>query len=174
VKIVVGSTNQAKLKAAQIAVGKLFPEVEVKSVKVDSGVGDQPTSDKEAIEGAVNRAKKAQEKANADFGIGMEGGFNKVGKHYFECGWVAVVDKRNKIGLGSSARFELSRKIIKQLCLRKELADVINNFTGRRNANEKEGMMGLVTNKHLPRATAYSHGVLFAFAPFISDPKFWD
>lgn len=173
-KIVIGSTNPAKLKAAKIAVKKIFPKAKVQGIKVDSGVDNQPKSDEETIAGAINRAKKALRKSKADFGIGMEGGFNKIGKRHFECGWVAVVDKNGKIGLGSSARFELSKKIIDQISHRKELANVINEFTGRGDAHEKEGMMGLITNKRLPRATAYSHGVIFAFAPFISDPKYWD
>ena len=37
-----------------------------------------------------------------------------------------------------------------------------------------QGMMGMITNGLLPRADCYQQGVLFAFAPFISDAKFWD
>lgn len=33
--------------------------------------------------------------------------------------------------------------------------------------------MGILTNGALGRAEAYSHGVLFAFAPFVSDAKYW-
>ena len=56
----------------------------------------------------------------ASFGIGMEGGVNPVtdgdGKTvWFECGMFCVVDKDGKVGVGSSARFQLSDKIIDRL-----------------------------------------------------------
>lgn len=31
-----------------------------------------------------------------------------MGKQWFECGWIAVIDRNGKIGLGSSARFLLA------------------------------------------------------------------
>lgn len=173
-KIAIGSKNPAKLAAAKIAIDKLFPSAKVISVKVDSSVDSQPKSDHEAIKGAINRAKVALKKIHADFAIGMEGGIHKIGKHWFECGWIAVVDKKGKIGLGSSGRWKVSAKIVKHLLSGKELAEVIQKLTGRSQVHQEEGMMGLITNNHLPRHIAYSHGVLFAFAPFISDPKFWD
>ncbi len=172
--IVIGSTSPAKLKAAQITLDKLFPKVKVKSVKVDSGVGDQPTSDKESIKGAINRAKWAQKKANADFGIGMEGGMNKIGKLWFECGWIAVVDKNGKVGLGSSGRFEVSGKIIKEIIKGKELNEAVDTIAGKTVVDPKKGFMSIVTKRNLSRPVAYSHGLIFAFAPFLSDPKFWD
>jgi len=98
-KIAVGSENPAKLEAAKIVVKKLFSKAKVLAVKVNSGVDAQPKSDKETILGAINRAKIALKRAKADFGIGMEGGIHKIGKSWFECGWIAVVDKNGKIGL---------------------------------------------------------------------------
>jgi non-canonical (house-cleaning) NTP pyrophosphatase len=34
--------------------------------------------------------------------------------------------------------------------------------------------MGEITNGHLTRDIAYSHGVWFAFAPFISPRQYWE
>lgn len=171
--IAVGSTNPAKIKSARLVAKKLFPNSKVSGVEVNSNVSDQPKSEGEAIKGAVNRAKKAQKKLNADFGIGMEGGIHKIGKKWFECGWIAVVDKKGKIGLGSSARFEVSPKIHKRLNGGEDLAQVIDDLAGRKDIAKKEGAMGVLTNGHLPRHIAYSHGILFAFAPFLSNKKYW-
>ena len=175
-KIVVGSTNPAKIKAAQIVINKLFPEhkVKLKGVEVESGVDSQPKSDQEAMDGAINRAKAALQKTNADFAIGMEGGIHKIGKHWFECGWIAVVDKNGNLGLGSSGRWKVSKKIANELLAGRELAEVIEILTGDTGANLREGIMGKITNGHLPRDLAYSHGIIFAFAPFISDSRYWD
>lgn len=173
--IAVGSKNPAKLRAARIVVRKLFPGARIVSVDVSSGVNAQPMSDVESIKGAINRAKNAiREVRGAVYGIGMEGGIQSIGKRFFECGWIVVVDKNGKVGLGSSARFEVSIKIAKKLGKGYELNHALKELTGRDKVGNKEGMMGMITRGKLPRATAYSHGILFAFAPFVSDKKFWD
>ena len=175
-KIAVGSKNPAKLKAAKTVVVKIFPKQKIKivGVEVDSGVSKQPKSDDEAIKGAINRAKKALKISGADYAIGMEGGMHKIGNGWYESGWIAVVDKHGNIGLGSSARWQVSKKISSELLKGKELMEVVKALTNRSDVHTKEGIMGLITNGHLPRHVAYSHGILFAFAPFISHPKFWD
>jgi len=173
-KIAVGSSNPAKLKAVRIVVSKFFPKAKIVGVNVDSNVVNQPMSDKESIKGAVNRARNAQIISKADFGLGMEGGMNKIGSKWFECGWAAVIDKNGRIGLGSSGRFEVSQTTIKQINSGKELGEILDEITSKKGLSKKGGMMGVITKGHLSRKLAYSHGVFFAFAPFISDKKFWD
>lgn len=173
--IAVGSKNPAKLRAARMAVSKIFSGARVVGVEVESGISVQPMSDEEAIKGAINRAKSAIRKVRgATYGIGMEGGIQKIGRRWFDCGWIAVVDKNGKVGLGSSGRFQVADRIMKRVLKGEELGISFDQLTGVKNTKHKEGAMGIITNGKLPRATAYSHGILFAFAPFISDKKFWD
>ena len=173
-KIVVGSTNEAKIRAAELAIDKLFPGTKVTGVEVDSGVDNQPKSAEISLKGAINRAQNALKKTKADYAIGMEGGMHKVGERWFESGWIAVVDRKGNLGLGTSAHWQVSDKISKQLLAGKELRDVVIGLSGNPNIYQEEGVMGLISNKHLPRDLAYSHGIIFAFGPFISDPIFWD
>lgn len=172
--IVLGSENKAKLRACQMVVDRLFPGASILCIKVPSGVSDQPKSDEETMRGAVNRARAAREAHDADFGIGMEGGYQQIGGQHFECGWMAVIDREGRVGLGTSARFELSQKIHERLEAGLELADVIDEIAGRSDIRNQEGAMGVLTNGHLPRDMAYSHGLLFAFGRFVSDARFWE
>lgn len=175
-KIIVGSINPTKIQAAQLAIDRIYPKEKIKvgGVETDSRVSAQPKSDLESIEGAINRATEVLTKTDADIAIGMEGGIEKVGDYYFECGWIAVIDRENKVGLGSTARFELSKKLAKEIFAGKEMKEVFNELTSRTDVATTDGAMGVLTVGHYKRAEAYSHGVLFAFAPFLSDPKFWD
>lgn len=175
-KIVVGSTNPTKIQAAQLAIDRMYPKerIKVTGIEADSKVSAQPKSDLESIEGATNRAKDVLEKTDADLAIGMEGGVEKIGKYYFECGWIAVLDRSGKLGLGSTARFEMSKKLMKEIDSGKELRDIMNELTGRDDVHRTDGAMGVLTAGNYKRDEAYFHGVLFAFAPFLSDPKFWD
>lgn len=34
-------------------------------------------------------------------------------------------------------------------------------------------LKGILTRGHVPRDVAYSHGILFAFARFLSEPTYW-
>lgn len=174
-KFAVGSKNPSKIACAQLIGDRLFGSVEVIGVSVPSNVADQPSSDAECIEGATNRARGALELVeDADYGIGMEGGFHRIGDRVFESGWIVVVDRNGKIGIGSSARMELSRRVFARMQEGIELGAVTDELTGRKDVAKQEGYMGLITCGHVPRVEAYSHGLLFAFAPYISDPMFWE
>ncbi|MEX2028522.1 MAG: inosine/xanthosine triphosphatase [Candidatus Curtissbacteria bacterium] len=175
--VAIGSKNPAKIKAARIGFEKVFPgeKIEIVGIDAKSGISNQPMSDKQSIRGAVNRAKRALRGVkDADFGVGMEGGIHKIGKKWFESGWIAVVDKTGKVGLGTSARWEMSQKVIGKLDGGNELAHIFQEIAQVENAKDEGGVMGLVTRNVLPRDLAYSHGVIFALAPFFSDPIFWD
>jgi non-canonical (house-cleaning) NTP pyrophosphatase len=55
-----------------------------------------------------------------------------------------------------------------------ELADVMDMLTGETDVRSHMGAMGVLTAGHLARAEAYAHGLIFAFAPFLSDKeKYW-
>ena len=58
----------------------------------------------------------------ADFGVGLEGGVAEIAGRWMECGWIAICKSGSeKIGLGTSARFELSPGIVRSLQAGKEL-----------------------------------------------------
>lgn len=172
-QIIVGSKNPAKIQAVQVAIDKIYPGEKIFGVEVGSGVSDQPTTESEALKGAINRAKAVQEKTGADFGIGIEGGVYKVGNRWFGGSFMAIYSKDKRLGLGTSLRFELSRKISDKILTGKEMAEVIDELSGKTDVRSNEGAMGILTAGHLTRSEAYSQGVIFAFAPFLSDKKFW-
>lgn len=175
--VVVGSTNPAKISAARIAFKKVFPKEKIKiiGVEVKSGVSAQPMSDRQSIRGAINRAANARRQVpKADYAVGMEGGVHKIGGKWFESGWIAVINKKGKLGIGTSARWEISRKIMNRLEKGKELSHIFEEIAQIENAKDVGGVMSLVTSTHLPRDVAYSHGLIFALAPFVSSPDFWD
>jgi len=181
--IAVGSTNRAKLSAVRMAVERLFHEAAARNaisyvtVDVPSGVGAQPMTADETRTGARNRALAAAEKVpNADFAVGLEGGIEETAGKLFECGYICVVECATKReGYGTSARFEISKKIVRMLTEREmELCEVMTELTGELDVGKRQGMMGLITRGVLPRDECYSHGVMFAFAPFVSSPSFWD
>ena len=60
-KIFVGSANPVKVNAVLAAAIETWLDVEAQGFSVESGVSDQPFSDEETKQGAINRAKAALE-----------------------------------------------------------------------------------------------------------------
>src|SRR3989344_4029632 len=94
-KVAVGSKNPVKIEAVKRAFEIIWPEKkwDVLGVEVSSGVSNQPMSDLESIKGATTRAKRAIKALKADFGVGLEGGLQKIKKDWFDCGWIVVINK---------------------------------------------------------------------------------
>lgn len=174
----VGTTNKAKLDSVSTVVNTCFPNEthEVVAISTVSSVSDQPMSAEETQKGSVHRAKEALRLCErADFGVGIEGGLEHISSKWFECGWMTIIERAtDRMGIGSSARFEMSSVLMDPIINEgKELADIIDDLTGEKDVRSGLGAMGVLTGGHLGRAAAYEHGLMFALAPFLSDKKFW-
>lgn len=164
--IAVGSTNPGKVASAKKIINKIWPTAEIVSVKVSSGVKEQPLTDEEAITGAINRARNALNIAHADFGIGAEGNVHPS-KHGLLCsGWYAAIDKKGQESISSSCHFLLPDKFAKEIEKGGELGPIMDKFLQVEKSNHREGALGYVTNNMLDRREAAEQGILLALAPF--------
>lgn len=168
--IAVGSKNPTKLDAVLAAFKKVFPKIswEVTGVEVASGVADQPMSDKEAIEGATNRAKQALIAVPAAaYAVGLEGGLHQIGNRWFDSGWIVVVNRSGILGIASSIRMYTPKKIMKPIHTGQELGTVIDQIFGQTNSKHELGHFGLMTQGRYTRTEAYRDGVISALTRFL-------
>lgn len=173
-KIAVGSQNPSKLDAVKLAFEAVFPKEkwEIIGVDIPSGVSNQPMSDKESIRGATNRAKRSLKKMNADFGVGLEGGLQKIGKLWFDSGWIVVMDKKGRTGIGSSVKMHTPDVMMKHIFEGMELGSVDDLLFKRKNSKQAEGHFGIMTDKLLTRTQAYRAAVISALARFLHPEVF--
>ena len=173
-KIAVGSQNPIKIKSVELAFKAVWPdkEWEVLSIDVSSGVSDQPMSDEESIKGAGNRAKQAIEKTQADYGVGIEGGIQKIGENYFDCGWVVILDKEKNQGIGSTIRMITPLKMIEMVKQGTELGKVNDILFNKSNSKQAQGHFGLMTNNAITRTDGYKDGVIAALSRFLHPDLF--
>lgn len=173
-KIAVGSQNIVKINACKTAFNKVWPNIDwiVEGIEVDSEVSKQPMTDEESIRGAINRAKKAIKLLKADFGVGLEGGMQQIGNYWFDCGWIAIVDKNSKIGLGSSLKILVPEKMMTLIRQGKELGDVIDIFFKGKNLKQKNGHFGCMTNNAVTRTSGYVDGIISSLVRFIHPELF--
>lgn len=173
-KIAVGSNNPAKIKAVQTAFQQVFSkqEIHVEGVTVSSEVPDQPMHQEETIRGARNRAMKSLAHTQADFGVGLEGGLQEIDGHWFTCGWIVIIDKKGKEGIGSSISMELPEKVMLHIRNGIELGKATDAIFHTVNAKHSQGYFGLMTDDAITRDRAYSDAVLSALSRFIHPEVF--
>jgi len=171
-EIAVGSANPAKIDAVGAAISGIWPEATVRGVPVPSGVSAMPTSDEECLAGARNRARAARAVANADFGVGLEGGVSQTPAGLMLVGWVAVVDADGAEGVSSTARLPLPAPIAERVLAGEELGPVMDDILGVERSNYRGGAIGALTAGLVPRADAFAMAVVYALSPFVA-PEFY-
>lgn len=166
------SANPTKIKATLLGFKRMFSnhDFEVKGISVGSGVSDQPMSDVETFEGAMNRAKNARlESQDANFWVGIEGGltYNIAGKME-AFAWIIVLSKDNPtiIGKARTASFEIAPSIADLIHQGYELGHANDLVFGDNNSKQKNGATGLLTQNVMNRVILYEQAIILAIIPF--------
>lgn len=166
-KIAVGSTSDSKMRATRAVFARLDPEAVVEAVPVASVVPEQPVSDSETIAGALHRAREGRRIADADYGVGIEGGVHQDERGVWMCAWVAVVDRQGREGLGCGLRLRLPAWIARRALAGETVGDIVDRLLGQE-AHEALGVIGLLTRGLVDRQAALEQALLAALAPFLS------
>lgn len=152
--VVVGSTNPTKVNAIK----QLFPEKTIEFINAPSKVTEQPFSDEETKEGAVNRATYAvKHVTNATIGIGLEGGVTLLKEKLYLCNWGALVTNKGEKFVASGAKILLPNPIAKRLKAGEQLGKVMADLTADKNVRRKDGAVGILTNGRMKRQQMYVH-----------------
>ena len=167
IKVAVGSKNNVKIKAVEKTFKKVFGDIEIQAIEVDSGVSHTPSSWDEIAQGAINRAKTVLQKISADFGVGLEGGYEKTKLGVFLTGAVAIIDKNGKVGISRGIGILLPKKVVEKLEQGKELGDIMDELQGIKNTKQKWGAVGFFTKNYSNRQESFEFGVLYALARFL-------
>lgn len=168
ISIVVASKNPVKATAVQYGFQRMFVDevIEITTISVPSNVSDQPFSDSETLQGAINRAQNAaQVVKNADFWVGIEGGIEKYNGQMSAFAWV-VVKSNTLIGKGRTGTFYLPPMVADLIKGGKELGEADDIVFNESNSKEKNGAIGILTGDVITRTQLYEHAVILALVPF--------
>ncbi|GAA0332773.1 DUF84 family protein [Bacillus carboniphilus] len=153
-RIVVGSKNPAKINAVKNACEHI--RVELIGLDVPSGVSEQPFSDQETLEGAINRAKNAKEMAQVEIGIGLEGGVYEQGNQLYICNWGALCWDGGIVTAGGT-RFALPEEIAVKLREGRELGPIMDEYSQERGIRYLKGAVGVFTSGWVNREEMFEH-----------------
>jgi len=172
-RVAVGSENPVKIAAVQSTFEKVWPGVEVVGAAVPSGVSNMPVGDDVCITGARNRAEAARERLDANFGVGLEGGVHEDRAGLLLMGWVVIVDRDGREGVGGTARLPLPEGLAEQVRNGRELGPLMDELLGEENIKQKGGAVGALTAGLVPRSETFAVAVAYALAPFVA-AEFYD
>ncbi len=168
ISIVVASTNPVKIAAALDGFRRMFPEAsfEARGIAAPSGVSDQPMTDAETLQGALNRVAYACTAVpDADYWIGLEGGIDER-DGALECfAWIVATDGK-LTGKSRTATFTLPEEVTRLVREGMELGHADDVVFGRSNSKQQNGSVGLFTRDVIDRAAYYHQAVVLALIPF--------
>ncbi|MBH8599572.1 MULTISPECIES: DUF84 family protein [unclassified Thermoactinomyces] len=154
-RVAVGSKNSTKVGAVEQAFQNL--NAVILSVSVPSGVSNQPLSDEETLQGAINRAENARKEMDADIGVGLEGGVAETAHGLFLCNWGALTDRNGIRVMAGGARIKLPDEFLIPLKEGKELSIIMEQYTKQKNIGTTLGAVGVFTNGYVERQEMFLH-----------------
>lgn len=179
VVVIVASKNPVKIGATRDGFSRMFPTatLDVRALSVPSGVPDQPFTDEETLQGALNRARNAREaEPDADFWVGLEGGVDGGSQPsdgpIQSFAWIVVVGKAEdgagseRQGKARTATYYLPEETAKLLRDGMELGHADDLVHGRTNSKQKSGSVGILTDDVITRQSYYFQAVVLALIPF--------
>lgn len=189
-RIAVGSTREPKVEAVKEA-WQVFgsqilddPEEAVRFLTYDVGPTGpaMPLSVQDLMKGAQSRVERLtlqlkREKAEADFYVGLEGGFNIVDlqgprRLAFLESWAYVSDG-HKGYYGHSGGIYVPPRVANPVVDRGiELGIVIDNFCNETNIRSRQGTWGVLTRDILTRKHSFVIALIAAFAPFYNSEAY--
>lgn len=171
-KVIIASRNPAKIRAVEAAFALQFPEefADFLPLSAASGVSDQPRSDDETRIGARNRASNAcEQRPDADFWVGLEGGIDTIDDNLMAFAWMAVLGPGGRIGEARTVTLALPPAVRQRVDQGMELGDANDQVFSTVNSKHQGGAFGLLTRGLYTREGVYTEALVMALVPFTND-----
>jgi inosine/xanthosine triphosphatase len=168
--VVVASQNPAKMRAVQEALSVQFPGYPVgyTAVDADSDVSDQPVSDEETRQGAINRAQHAkQTHPDKDYWVGLEGGIETFEDQLMAFAWMAILDNGGKQSISRTVSLPLPPAVRDLINQGMELGEANDQVFSTVNSKHEGGAFGLLTDGLYTREGVYAQALILALLPFV-------
>ncbi len=145
----------------------------LEGISVPSNVSDQPMTDEETLQGALNRAANIRAAhPTADYWVGIEGGCEEKHGELWTFAWVVVL-QGGVSGKARTGAFMLPQEVANLVRSGVELGHADDQVFGRSNSKQTNGAVGLLTADLIDRQRYYEHAVVLALIPFKNDNLSW-
>ena len=167
-RVIVASKNPVKVQSTRAGFSVYFPSTDwdVQGFSIPSGVSDQPMSDEETLQGAMNRAKEAKKQhPEAHFWVGIEGGCAIQEQKMWVFAWV-VVCSRERVSKAKTSMFALPENIAQLVQEGIELGVATDMVFGKENTKHSQGVVGMLSKGLIDRTQYYVQPMILALTSF--------
>lgn len=168
----IGTMNKAKIAAVETVVNEYFENVQFTYINAPSHVSEQPMTDEETRQGAINRALAARGTTLAQMSFGLEGGVKEMDGQMFVCNWGALIGSDGQIYTAAGASIPLPDQIAHKIRNGAELGPIMNDFTRQQDVRQKEGAIGIFTNGLINRTDMFAHIVRLLVGQYLYTEKY--
>jgi non-canonical (house-cleaning) NTP pyrophosphatase len=154
--VALGTKSEEKLAVFRKIVNDMGLDWNILPLAAVSGVSSQPLSEKETVDGAINRAMSAKNTLkDCDLGIGLEGGLNKYSDNLFSMICVcAIVDVKGEIYIGKSLPIPLPVVVSDRIDKGYEYGIEIRNYS-----RDSEDGMKVILGELISRTASFTDAI---------------
>ena len=158
--IAVGSLNPVKVMAVRSVMERVYGEVRITAVDVDSGVPPQPFGD-QTHQGSLNRARAAL--GDHDMAVGIEAGV------LYDIQHCSIVSRDGRETYGQGSGFRYPDRIAELVRGGMTVGDAVHEVYGDSDIGKGQGAVGLLSKGLIDRKSLTEQSVTAAMIPRIWD-----
>ena len=164
--VAVGSANMAKVAAVRSVLEKVYGDIRITSLEVDSGVPEQPFGD-QTRQGSLNRAVSAL--GDHEISVGIEAGVFEMQDGLYDIQHCSIVDRHGKRTHGQGSGFRYPDSVASLVRSGRTVGDAVREVYGGVDLGKKQGAVGLLSKGLIDRKTLTEQAVIAAMIP-----RLWD
>ena len=164
--IVVGSTNHVKVEAVREVMERVFGDVRVTGINVDSGVPDQPFEE-QTRQGAINRAKAAL--GDHDMAVGIEAGVFEKELGLYDIQFCAILDRSGRLTVGTGSGFMYPPAVADLVRKGQTVGEAMKAVFEQPDIGKGQGAIGYLSRDLLDRKALTEQSIIAAMVPRLND-----
>ncbi len=166
--VAVGSANMVKVAAVRSVLERVYGDVRVTPVEVDSGVPPQPFGE-QTPQGARNRALAAL--GSHDMSVGIEAGVFEMLDGLYDIQHCVIADKDGRITYGTGPGFRYPDAVAALVRAGSTVGDAMGQVYGGSSIGKRQGAIGLLSKGLMDRKALTEQAVIAAMVPRIWDER---
>lgn len=160
--IAVGSANRVKVEAVRSVMERIYGDVRITAVEVDSGVPSQPFEGETHI-GSENRARAAL--GDHDMAVGIEAGVFEMLDGLYDIQHCTIITKDGRATYGHGSGFRYPDVIADEVRNGLTVGDAMKKVYGNTEIGKKQGAIGFLSNGLIDRKALTEQSVTAAMIP---------
>ena len=166
--VAVGSANMVKVAAVRSVLERVYGDVRLTAVEVDSGVPPQPF-EQQTHQGSVNRARAAL--GSHELSVGIEAGVFEMLDGLYDIQHCTIVDRDGRETYGQGSGFRYPDNIAALVRGGKTVGDAVHEVYGSAGIGRSQGAIGLLSKGLIDREKLTEQAVIAAMVPRLWDER---